>query len=231
MQSLHLPADSSSGEKAYFNFWCRAKGGPVPEPDISLCGCAKLRLCLFSWSSWTWQMTLLPHPLPLYFKHIDPALNFPNLRSLPAIFYSFPASCLCWGVQHRALSWLTCSNQYWSGISNLISVGLSLSFFRSKRNHLIFSPDSSSAWIMIKIVLRDVSVWLPFKRWGDAAATSRNIKSRRGIAEVPLDHSKALPSLSFCRIKLRKDLGLLLLLYCSSQTAEYFVPAIVGFCY
>lgn len=99
-----------------------------------------------------------------------------------------------------------------TGVASATSLGggLSLSFFRSERNHLIFSPDPSSAWIMIKIVVRDVSVWLPFKRRGDAAVTSQNIKSRSGTTEVPPDHSKALPSLSLWRIKLRKDFDLLL---------------------
>lgn len=55
-----------------------------------------------------------------------------------------------------------------TGVASAASLGggLSLSFFRSERNHLIFSPDPSSAWIMIKIVVRDVSVWLPFKKTG-----------------------------------------------------------------
>lgn len=174
---------------------------------------------------WHFSLTLFPSSS----KSIDPPLNFPNLKSLPGTFSFFPVSCLCWGVQQCALSWLMCCDQYWSGTSSLISGGLPLPFCRSKRNHLIFSPDSLSTWIMIKTVIRDCKCLAAFKRWGDAAETSQSFKSR--TTEVPLDHSKALPSLSFWRIKLRKYFDLLLLLYCSALTAECFFPAVVGFCH
>lgn len=156
-------------------------------------------------------MTLLPRPLPLCFKQYSSCFEFPKSEEPPSHILIFPselpvlrspAACPeLADVQQSILEWH--QQPHWGG-------GLSLSFFRSKRNHLIFSPDPSSAWIMIKIVVRDVSVWLPFKRRGDAAVTSQNIKSRSGTTEVPPDHSKALPSLSLWRIKLRKDFDLLL---------------------